>query len=632
MRPRRSAFAAAFLSFIFPGLGPCLPGPLAARAAVGGPAHRRHRRHRAAWAVSYSRDDLIELVADPDCPQRHARLPRLRLLLPPHRGARRLPPGRGHAASGDASTRIALDRPACSPSWSCSWAATSPSRARSSSPPTCTRPSSSNAGDESEVLTRGGAGPARGRGVRAHHRGADPAGDARRRSAPDDPERGRPSPPRSPRPSPPTRPRRTRPRSPRPRARTAEWDGKERLNILLIGQDGGRQGVNDGSLLTDTMITISVDPTTGRLAFISLPRDATRHPAAQAAGRPIEPSAASGTTRSTRSTPRPAPAPTSSPATTSSAATTALMGALGELYGLDIKYYVAVDLNSFRAVVNTLGGVVVDVQLPVMDTATPPATAAASSSSTCRRVCASMNGQEALAYARSRHGSSDFDRSARQQRVITSVRDQTDIDSLLEPGVITELIKKLQKDVKTNIPPKLVPTMLTLAQDVDLDRRENLVLCERQYVEDLLPLRQLRAVDAQGQAGHHQGRRQERLQHQQGQAALDQQDPRRRRRGLRAQRPGRPQHQGHQHRLQPRRQGHRTRSCRRSTTARPKATTSRTPSSPSTTAPTRPCRRRSRRSSAPSRTRSARSSSSTTPSARRTSSSWSASKTEALKP
>ncbi len=87
----------------------------------------------------------------------------------------------------------------------------------------------------------------------------------------------------------------------------------------------------------------------------------------------------------------------------------------------------------------------------------------------------------------SRHGSSDFDRSARQQRVITSVRDQTDIDSLLEPGVLTKLIGQLKKDVKTNIPPKLVPSMLTLAEDVDLDTRENLVLQSSRYVEVCYP-------------------------------------------------------------------------------------------------------------------------------------------------
>jgi hypothetical protein len=99
-----------------------------------------------------------------------------------------------------------------------------------------------------------------------------------------------------------------------------------------------------------------------------------------------------------------------------------------------------------------------------------------------------MNGQESLAYARSRHGSSDFDRSSRQQRVITSVRDQTDINDMLSnPNIITELINQMRKDVKTNIPPKLVPKMLSLAQKVDLDRRENLVLSSGRYVDVCYP-------------------------------------------------------------------------------------------------------------------------------------------------
>jgi hypothetical protein len=154
------------------------------------------------------------------------------------------------------------------------------------------------------------------------------------------------------------------------------------------------------------------------------------------------------------------------------------MGALGELYGLDIDYYVAVDLSSFRSVVNTLGGVVVDVQLPVYDTGYPSDDGRGKLKLYIPPGMTRMNGQQALAYARSRHATNDFDRSARQQRVITSVRDQSDLSSILQPGVLGELIKQFKKDVKTNIPPKLVPAMLSLAQDVDLDRRENLVLSD----------------------------------------------------------------------------------------------------------------------------------------------------------
>ena len=253
------------------------------------------------------------------------------------------------------------------------------------------------------------------------------------------------------------------------------WDGKKRLNILLVGADGGRAGVS--SYLTDTMIVVSIDPTTGRVAFISLPRDTAGIPLPRSWPAYSEFGGAYNNKINTLYTVARG-RPDLFPGSDSQRGFEALMGALGELYGLDIDYYVAVDLSSFRSVVNTLGGVVVDVQLPVYDTGYPSDDGRGKLKLYIPPGMTRMNGQQALAYARSRHATNDFDRSARQQRVITSVRDQTDLSSILQPGVLNELIKQFKKDVKTNIPPKMVPAMLSLAQDVDLDRRENLVLSD----------------------------------------------------------------------------------------------------------------------------------------------------------
>ena len=259
-----------------------------------------------------------------------------------------------------------------------------------------------------------------------------------------------------------------------PETEGPDWNGKDRLNILLIGADGGRAGAY--SYLTDTMIVVSIDPPTGRVAFISLPRDTAgiplprSWPAYRAFGGEYNNKI---NTLYTVARTRPDLFPKGNDRTRGFEA---LMGALGQLYGLDIKYYVSVDLNSFRSVVNTLGGVIVDVQLPVMEDGYPADDGRGKLKLYIPPGMARMNGQEALAYARSRHGSSDFDRSARQQRVITSVRDQTDLQSLLQPGVIDGLIKQLKSKVKTNIPPKIIPPLVSLARDIDLDRRENLVL------------------------------------------------------------------------------------------------------------------------------------------------------------
>ncbi len=55
------------------------------------------------------------------------------------------------------------------------------------------------------------------------------------------------------------------------------WDGKERLNILLIGTD---QRPKEGTYNTDTLIVVSIDPTTKQVAMFSLPRDSWGIPTA----------------------------------------------------------------------------------------------------------------------------------------------------------------------------------------------------------------------------------------------------------------------------------------------------------------------------------------------------------------
>ena len=57
---------------------------------------------------------------------------------------------------------------------------------------------------------------------------------------------------------------------PCPNVSIPPWDGKERLNILLIGAD---ERPSDGTYNTDTLIVVSIDPVTKQVAMFSLPRD-----------------------------------------------------------------------------------------------------------------------------------------------------------------------------------------------------------------------------------------------------------------------------------------------------------------------------------------------------------------------
>jgi anionic cell wall polymer biosynthesis LytR-Cps2A-Psr (LCP) family protein len=102
-------------------------------------------------------------------------------------------------------------------------------------------------------------------------------------------------------------------------------------------------------------------------------------------------------------------------------------------FGVPVQRFVRVDFDGFRAVVDAVGGIEVDVEEPVIDDAYPtddygvvrieiPAG---------RQL---MNGETALQYARSRHGSSDFDRTERQQQVLVALASR-----MTQPGSWTHL-------------------------------------------------------------------------------------------------------------------------------------------------------------------------------------------------
>ncbi|MDQ3492243.1 MAG: LCP family protein [Chloroflexota bacterium] len=261
------------------------------------------------------------------------------------------------------------------------------------------------------------------------------------------------------------------------------WDGTERLNILLIGSDAREGHV---AALTDTMITVTIEPVTKQIGFINLPRDTTQVPLPIAwPAHAYHGGSYPGKINTLYSVAR--RDANLYPGTDAQRGYTALKGALSELYGLDIKYYMAVDLPGFTDVIETLDGVVIDVQVPVSDPHYPADDGRGSLKLYIPAGIQHMDGREALSFARARHETDDFDRSERQQRVITSVRQQTDLGELLAPGVLERLLSTFRTSVKTDIPPELFPRLVSLAQDVDVDQRVSLTLAPPTYSDQCYP-------------------------------------------------------------------------------------------------------------------------------------------------
>jgi LCP family protein required for cell wall assembly len=240
-------------------------------------------------------------------------------------------------------------------------------------------------------------------------------------------------------------------------AATPTWNGRDRLNILLIGADE-----QNGGHRTDTMITVSIDPSTGQVVMFQLPRDTVDVPVPPGAPRNVWGSTYSNkinaflTSASARSD--------AFPGTPATRGYNGLKSILGYLYGLDIQYYVEVNFEGFQKVVDALGGVTVNVQIPVLDDNFPEPGAHRERLYVPAGV-QHMTGTQALEYSRSRKSTSDFDRGARQQRVIVSLRRQLDIGQALQN--IDVLAAAIGQSVRTDIPRELVPQLLGLADKVD---------------------------------------------------------------------------------------------------------------------------------------------------------------------
>ncbi len=257
------------------------------------------------------------------------------------------------------------------------------------------------------------------------------------------------------------------------------WNHTDRLNILLLGVD---QRAGDKTFNTDTMIVVSIDPVTKNVALFSLPRDTVDVPLPASAqgvfGRDYAGKINSLWTNARNR-------PDAFPGVGNARGYNAIKEALGTLYGLNIQYYVMVNFQGFQQVVDTLGGVTIDVQNPVVDDQYP------ADNGTDERVyipagVQHMTGAQALIYARSRHGSSDFDRASRQQRVILSIREQTSPQTVL--ANLQSLLTTLKTSFKTDIPLDQLPALIQLSSQVNTANIRSYVFAPPRFESQNYPI------------------------------------------------------------------------------------------------------------------------------------------------
>jgi anionic cell wall polymer biosynthesis LytR-Cps2A-Psr (LCP) family protein len=217
------------------------------------------------------------------------------------------------------------------------------------------------------------------------------------------------------------------------------------FNVLLLGYGGGG---HSGGSLTDSIIVAHIDTNTKKYSLISIPRDLW-----VSGNRKINAEGSVNGFQNVAST-------------------------VQNVTGLVIDNFVSVDFANFSKIIDNLGGVNVDVPkaftdsfypVPGLENETCGVTAEQinefkskysgfelEKQFTCRyekisygKGPATLNGTDALKFVRSRHGDSDFGRSARQFAVLVGIKSK--LISLKSLNKLDSTIDLFSKMVRTDL-------------------------------------------------------------------------------------------------------------------------------------------------------------------------------------
>ena len=135
---------------------------------------------------------------------------------------------------------------------------------------------------------------------------------------------------------------------------------------------------------------------------------------------------------------------------------------IGETLGLSINYYAMIDMRGFESLVDALGGVTLDIAKAV-----PIGGGSARVEGYIQPgKGVHLDGFHALWFARSRHGSSDYERMARQKCLVNGLAKQ--VTPLTVVTRFTELAEAGGAMVRTDVP---TTQLARLAELADAGRR-----------------------------------------------------------------------------------------------------------------------------------------------------------------
>lgn len=247
--------------------------------------------------------------------------------------------------------------------------------------------------------------------------------------------------------------------------RKLKGEERDRINILLLGIGGSS---HEGGLLTDTIILFSLEPSTKKVALISVPRDLSI-PTEDHGNIKVNAINAYAEMEQEES------------------GGLAVSQALSDIFNTPIDYYVRVDFKAFTELIDMLGGITVNVENTFDDYGYPiKGMEDAQWEQRFEHLHfdkgpQKMDGSLALKYARSRHGTngegSDFARAKRQQNIILAVKNELlSAKTFFNPVKLSELYQNYQENVSTNLKIWEMLKLWEYAKDINRESITNRVL------------------------------------------------------------------------------------------------------------------------------------------------------------
>ncbi len=245
---------------------------------------------------------------------------------------------------------------------------------------------------------------------------------------------------------------------------------QDRTNFLLLGIGGGD---HEGSDLTDTMILVSVNQTTGDVAMISVPRDiwvpSMRAKVNTAYHYGEEKQLGGGFVLA--------------------------KSAVSEIVGLPVHYAALINFTNFEKFIDSIGGVDINVQTAFDDYEYPiPDRENDLCDGDVQTKCRfehlhfdqgpqHMSGNLALKYVRSRHAvgdeGSDFARSRRQENLILAIKAKlVSKEILANPAKIKSIYTSLSQSFISDFSSDLYPALIKLGLKASKSKIRTLALTE----------------------------------------------------------------------------------------------------------------------------------------------------------